>query len=150
MSLTFCWSRFDDLSLFDLHDALHLRSLVFVEEQACAYADVDGRDPDAWHLLARGDEGVLVAYLRAFAPGALREEAVIGRVVTAQRRKGLGTKLMEEGLRRVAHTWPGAPVFVSAQAHLADWYGRFGFRVSGPGYDEDGIPHVPMVLSPSP
>ncbi len=146
MSLTYHWSPFDELTVHDLHDALHLRALVFVVEQDCAYADVDGRDPDAWHLLARGDEGVLEAYLRAFAPGVLRDEVVIGRVVTAQRRKGLGTKLMEEGMHRVAEQWPRKPVFLSAQAHLAEWYGRFGFRVCGKGYDEDGIPHVPMRI----
>src|SRR3712207_8712977 len=36
------------------------------------------------------------------------------------------------------------PVTLGAQAHLQGWYERFGFRVSGPGYVEDGIPHVPI------
>ena len=39
---------------------------------------------------------------------------------------------------------PGLPILLDAQEHLADWYGRFGFVVSGEPYAEDGIPHVPM------
>jgi ElaA protein len=38
---------------------------------------------------------------------------------------------------------------MGAQAHLEDWYGRFGFRRSGPGYVEDGIPHIPMRREPA-
>jgi ElaA protein len=36
------------------------------------------------------------------------------------------------------------PVVLGAQAHLEDYYRRFGFMRSGPNYDEDGIPHLPM------
>jgi len=144
MAPDFHWTPFHGLSVVDLHDALRLRADVFVVEQDCAYADVDGRDPTAWHLLARSPEGELVAYLRAFAPGVERREAVIGRVVTGPRGEGLGTVLMAEGLDRIASQWPEAPVWLSAQAHLAAWYGRLGFAICGPGYDEDGIPHVPM------
>jgi ElaA protein len=52
--------------------------------------------------------------------------------------------LMQEGLARIGEQWPGHPVWLSAQAHLEPWYRRLGFAVCGPGYDEDGIPHVPM------
>lgn len=38
---------------------------------------------------------------------------------------------------------------LGAQAHLESWYEQFGFRRSGPGYDEDGIPHVPMRREPA-
>lgn len=143
VDVTYRWAPFGDLDLIDLHDALALRARVFVVEQDCAYADVDGLDPEAWHLLGRAD-GELVAYLRAFPPASQRAETVIGRVVTGPRRAGLGTALMEEGLRRAASTWGDHPSWLSAQAHLAPWYGRLGFDVCGPGYDEDGIPHVPM------
>ena len=40
------------------------------------------------------------------------------------------------------------PVTLGAQAYLEGWYERFGFRRSGPGYVEDGIPHVPMRREP--
>jgi ElaA protein len=47
---------------------------------------------------------------------------------------------MAEGIALCA----GFPITLGAQAHLESWYERFGFRRSGPGYVEDGIPHVPM------
>ena len=51
---------------------------------------------------------------------------------------------MRQGLLRADERWPGHPVWLSAQAHLAAWYARLGFDLCGPGYDEDGIPHGPM------
>lgn len=150
MDTTFRWTPFAELTLLDLHDALALRARVFVVEQDCAYADVDGMDPHAWHLLGRGQHGELVSYLRVFPPGVQREEVVIGRVVTGPRGHGLGTALMREALARVSSTWSDHPTWLSAQAHLAEWYGRLGYRVCGDGYDEDGIPHVPMRRAASP
>jgi len=52
---------------------------------------------------------------------------------------------MEEGIAMCA----GFPVTLGAQAYLEQWYGRFGFVTSGPGYVEDGIPHVPMRRDPA-
>ena len=37
-----------------------------------------------------------------------------------------------------------APCVLDAQEHLTALYGGFGFVPSGPGYDWDGVPHVPM------
>jgi ElaA protein len=37
------------------------------------------------------------------------------------------------------------PSVLDAQAHLADFYARFGYKVSGDTFVEDGIPHVPMA-----
>jgi ElaA protein len=36
------------------------------------------------------------------------------------------------------------PVVLGAQVQAQGFYARLGFAVDGPGYDEDGIPHVPM------
>lgn len=36
-----------------------------------------------------------------------------------------------------------------AQEHLEHWYGRFGFVRTGDTYDGDGIPHVPMLRTPT-
>jgi ElaA protein len=33
---------------------------------------------------------------------------------------------------------------LASQAHLAGFYGRYGFVATGPEYLDDGIPHVPM------
>lgn len=131
--------QFADLRSEDLYAILRLRSDVFVVEQDCVYADLDGRDvePSARHLWIADAAGA-TAYVRLLDDGDTRR---IGRVVTRAdaRSAGLAARLIEHA---VAHST--GPWVLHAQAHLADWYGRFGFAVTGPGFTEDGIPHVPM------
>jgi len=71
----------------------------------------------------------------------------IGRVVTAAaaRGRGVAAALMTQAVERCIETDATVPIVLGAQAHLADWYARFGFVVSGDRYQEDGIPHVPMT-----
>ena len=132
----------DSLALYEI---LRLRVEVFVVEQTCAYPELDGRDvePGA-ELLWVTDSGDVVATLRVLrdGDGALR----VGRVATAPaaRSRGVASDLMRAALDRCAEVDPSAPVVLDAQAHLASWYGRFGFVVDGDPFDEDGIPHVPM------
>ncbi len=134
----------DELEASTLYAMLRLRVDVFVVEQACPYPDLDGRDTEAdaqhWWVEEGGEP---VCYLRLLTEpdGASR----IGRVVTrpAARGAGLAATLLR---RALASERCRRPVHLGAQAHLADWYASFGFRVVGPVYDEDGIPHVPMTL----
>ncbi|MBX2803395.1 MAG: GNAT family N-acetyltransferase [Myxococcales bacterium] len=142
------WASLPELTTSELHEALRLRSEVFVVEQDCVYLDLDGRDPEAMHLLGIRD-GQLGAYLRAFGPDA-HGHLHIGRVVVGRsfRGTGLGTTLMREGMGRARARWGPHPVQIAAQAHLRGFYGELGFEVVGPGYDEDGIPHVPMRAAP--
>lgn len=139
------YKAFGELSVAELYEILTLRAQVFVVEQDCAYQDLDGADASAMHLMFWGPERTLAAYLRSFPPGSLREEIVIGRVVTlpSARGQGLGRELMREGMRRAWRQWGDHPIHLSAQAHLKDWYNSLGFVVCGPGYPEDGIPHLP-------
>lgn len=141
------WQRFQGLGLDDLYDALALRCGVFVLEQCCAYQDPDGVDRLAWHLLGRDAAGVLQAYLRVVDPGVKYTEPSLGRVVTAPERRGsgLGRQLVAEGLARCEAAWPGRGNRISAQAHLADFYAEFGYRVVGEPYLEDNIPHLEML-----
>lgn len=136
-----------ELSKNDLYAALMLRTRVFVVEQRCAYQEVDGLDllGDTRHLLGwQGEE--LVAYLRLLDPLLNDGEVVIGRVVIAEtaRGTGLGHALMEQALAVCAGQWPGVPVYMSAQAHLQGYYGRYGFSVVSEVYLEDDIPHIGM------
>lgn len=142
------WSRFGELSLDDLYDALALRSRVFVLEQG-PYLDADGLDRAAWHLLGRDAQGTLQAYLRVVDPGAKYGEPSIGRVVTSPelRGTGAGRALVDEGVQRCGAAWPGRAIRISAQAHLQRFYGGFGFEPVGETYLEDDIPHIEMLRS---
>ncbi|MFI7600547.1 GNAT family N-acetyltransferase [Actinoplanes sp. NPDC049681] len=133
-------ASFRDLDVTTLYAILKLRVDVFVVEQECPYPEIDGRDeePGTRHVwLARGDE--ILAYLRILDEGGTER---IGRVVTAPhaRKGGHASRLIEHALTVVGNR----PAVLGAQAHLAGFYGRFGFVVAGDGYVEDGIPHVPM------
>ena len=145
MAPRWTWKPFAELDLHELYDLLALRQEVFVVEQDCPYKDADGLDHQAFHLLGYDEVG-LIAYLRAFAPGVQRADAVIGRVITSPRARGtgLGRPLMREGERCVRQLFPTATIHLSAQAHLEGFYSSLGYVVTGPGYLEDGIPHLPM------
>ncbi|MCB8837252.1 GNAT family N-acetyltransferase [Aurantimonas sp. VKM B-3413] len=143
------WSAFEDLSGREVHDLLRLRMDVFVVEQACAFAEIDGKDPGAIHL-RRLVGGELAGCLRVFAPSAPDFRVRIGRIATAARHRGggLGHELMAEALRLCAERFQGAAIDLSAQAHLAGFYGRHGFLPVSDIYLEDGIPHLDMRRPP--
>jgi len=133
-----------DLDARKLYDLLRLRVDVFVVEQACPYGELDGRDLEegARHYWLSGDGwgGPMLGCLRLLAePGG---EYRIGRVCTDRsvRGRGLGKQLMEAALAEVGDD----PCVLDAQEHLAGLYGAYGFVPTGPAYDWDGVPHLPM------
>jgi ElaA protein len=131
---------FAELGAPELLGLLRLRVDVFVVEQRCAYAEIDGRDdePATRHVWWAEPDGPPVSYVRLLDDGAQRR---IGRVVTAPHRRGEG--LAAALVRHLLATSDG-PWVLHAQSHLAAWYGDLGFGVTGPEFVEDGIPHVPM------
>jgi ElaA protein len=139
-------ATFDELSPTDLYGILRLRSEVFVVEQDCVFLDLDDRDHEttAEHLWTTDDHGV-TATVRLLHEGGGAWS--IGRVVARadMRSRGLAGHLVSAGLDRLLELG-ASTVHLGAQAHLQDWYGRFGFARSGPRYVEDGILHVPMSL----
>ena len=137
-------ATFADLTVVELYALCRLRIDVFVVEQECPYPELDGRDlePGTEHLWLEQD-GEVLATLRVLDDGPSR---AIGRVATAAgaRGRGLAARLMQEALA----SYGDGPLHLGAQAYLESWYERFGFRRSGEGYVEDGIPHVPMHRDP--
>jgi len=133
-------ASFRDLDTTTLYAILKLRADVFVVEQKCVYADLDGRDtePGTRHLWVSHD-GDIRAYLRILDDGEVER---IGRVVTAPgaRGAGLAARLVDAALTVIGNR----PSVLDAQAHLVRFYARFGYQQTGPEYLEDGIPHVPM------
>lgn len=139
-------AAFSELDAATLYGLLRLRVDVFVVEQKCAYPELDGRDdePDTRHLWIPDGDGTPLAYLRILRDpdGAAR----IGRVVTAARARGRGlaAALMAAALRVIGDR----PSRLDAQTRVAGFYERYGYRVAGEEFLEDGIPHVPMFRPP--
>ncbi len=147
MSVSMRWHTFAELSGSEVYEILSLRQRVFIVEQRCAYNDADGADRFSQHLCGRTPAGELAAYLRLIPPGGRYPIPALGRVTTAPeiRGKGIGRLLIEEGIRRSSSAFPGAPITLSAQAHLEGFYRSFGFLPEGMPHDEDGIMHIMMV-----
>ena len=132
--------RGSDLTTAALHGLLRLRVDVFVVEQRCAYAELDGRDldPGTVHFVLgpaaaplatcacsarRAGNGASGACAPRRPPGGAAGQAAAGGGVAGGRRRAVRARR------------PGAP----------HWAVRWiGFVPSGPGYDWDGVPHVPM------
>jgi len=141
---------FAKLTAQELYDLLTLRQLVFCVEQKCPYLDCDGKDQESLHLLGRDTSGRLVAYARLVPAGVTFDEPSIGRVVNHPdvRRSGVGKELMREAIARTEATFGARPIRIGAQLYLKRFYEQLGFAVASEVYDEDGIPHVQMLLAP--
>lgn len=131
---------FDDLPPRLAYELWRLRQQVFVVEQRSPYPDLDGRDLEqaTRHvLLLEGD--ALVGCLRVLDDGGW---ARIGRVVVAPpaRGRGLAVVLMDRAMEECGDR----EVRLDAQTGLAGFYRGYGFEVTGPEFDEDGVMHVPM------
>lgn len=142
---------FDALRPMELHDLLRLRVDIFVVEQRCAYAEIDGQDPAALHILGEDGKGALVAYARVLPPGP-DGKPHIGRVVVDQQHRGtgIGRTLMERAIRACTGLHPALPIVVQAQAVLEDFYRSLGFVPISGEYLWDGIPHVDMERPSAP
>ena len=155
--ISLVWKRvaFADLTPHQLYELLQLRTDVFVMEQACAFQDMDGYDHQAVHLLGTtsvvGQGERLMAYARLFPAGIKFAEASIGRVITRDtaRGAGLGHVLIHEAIASVAALWGVQPIRIGAQSHLTPYYRQHGFVEVGATYQEDGIGHQDMLLTPA-
>lgn len=140
MSVRVLTTGLDGLDPRTAYDVWRLRQQVFVIEQDCPYPDLDGRDlePTTLHVVLLEDDTVL-GTLRVLDDG---DRARIGRVVVAPsaRGRGLAALMMDEAMAACGER----EVRLDAQTGLTGFYAAYGFEVTGPAFDEDGIMHVPM------
>lgn len=134
---------FEELTRDELYEILKVRSAVFVVEQSCPYQDIDGVDQRSYHVFLE-ERGWILAYLRVFS----RDEATaqMGRVLTIEREKGLGSAVLRVGLQVAREQMGKRCVYLETQAYAAAFYEKEGFCVTSEEFLEDGIPHVKMLL----
>lgn len=137
--------HFSQLTIQELYDILALRVSVFVVEQNCPYQELDGHDKDAYHVWLQDENGIQ-AYLRVLNKGVTMEETAIGRVVTRQRRCGLGLRILDSGINVAKEKFGAKKIMLEAQVYAKSLYEKAGFRQVGEEFLEDGIPHIPMLL----
>ena len=137
--------HFSQLAVQELYDILALRVSVFVVEQSCPYQELDGHDKDAYHVWLYDESGIQ-AYLRVLDKGVTMDEVAIGRVVTRQRRIGLGTTILNIGIEVAKEKYAAKKIMLEAQVYAKRLYEKAGFHQIGEEFLEDGIPHIPMLL----
>ncbi len=141
-----CVRRFDELNADELYDILSLRVAVFVVEQKCPYPELDGRDRQAYHVYFRDERGI-AAYLRVMDTGAVfHDAAAIGRVIARDRRMGLGSRILAEGISVAKENFGATRIRLEAQTYARGLYEKAGFKQVSDEFLDDGIPHIEMLL----
>ena len=137
--------KWDDLSKEEVEKIFSLRSEVFIVEQECPYQDVDGRDPEADHLLLY-EKNILCGYTRIFPKNTYFKEASFGRTVVKKsfRGRGYGHVLVKESLKFLKSK-NETSIKISAQSYLTEFYASHGFVSKGEEYLEDNIPHLSLI-----
>lgn len=145
------------LAALDVHQLYKLRVDVFVHEQRSPYAEIDATDadPQTVHLLAwDADTHELLGTARVF-PAAPADDAALADATGAQigrfalapaaRGTGLGRELLQAAIDLGERMRPGQTLYLEAQAGLVDYYASFGFTPTGEPFDDEGVPHQPML-----
>jgi predicted GNAT family N-acyltransferase len=130
----------------ELEKAFAIRVRVFVREQKVPEEiELDRDDERAAHFLAFSGENA-VGTARVVMHG---KSAKIGRmaVLKSYRRRGVGKKLLKCAVA-VARKQNAQNIYLHAQVPVIAFYETMGFRCAGPVFDEAGIPHRKMILSP--
>lgn len=137
--------RFDQLSTHELYQILKLRVDVFVVEQKCPYEEIDNLDYHAIHVYFKeADE--IIAYLRILDKGVESEDVAIGRVISAKRRCGIGSKLLIEGIKAAKENFKAEKIYIEAQSYARKFYENLGFKQISEEFLLDDIPHIKMEL----
>jgi ElaA protein len=141
---------FEELSNQQLYRIMQLRETVFIFEQKCDEAELDGLDFQARHIVIE-NKGAVIAYARFFTPeNTGKNEVILGRFVVAKDHRGQGhaQDIMEGFLKYVVQFYPTATLVLSSQDHARGFYAKYGFQEVGEPYDEAGILHIKMISCP--
>ncbi len=141
--------HFSELSALEYHNLLQLRVAVFVIEQDCPYPEVDGIDPQCYHLLATNiTTNQIIGTARIIPANLLFNEVSIGRIVISPtyRRQKLGTKLLRETIQFIYTKYSKQPVRIAALKYLEHFYHDFKFE-SIREYREYDYDYVEMLLN---
>lgn len=135
-------AKFTDLTTTSLYEILKARVNVFVVEQNCPYPELDDIDYRSIHVYIQENHQIL-AYCRVFQ----RDESMIqiGRVLSTERKKHYGHRVMEQGIKVAKEVFEGNQIYIEAQCYAIAFYEKFGFQTISEPFLEDGIPHVKMI-----
>lgn len=132
---------FAALTKRELYEILRLRMEVFVVEQGGVYQDLDGIDYDSIHIFAQDETGAVLGCVRIFPkpdePGTVQ----VGRLVTRDRRTGLGRRLMEAAREEGKRQLGGKRLYLTGRADAYGFYRRCGYSVAPGDELPEGTPY---------
>ena len=141
--MNFVAKSFNELSNREVYEILKARAKVFMVEQKIWYLDRANVDYSAYHLFLE-ENGEVMAYLRAFS-GGTEGEIHIGRVLSVEHSKGLGTLLMNNAFEFFKENNLKS-IVLNSQITAVRFYEKLGFNTTGQEFIEAGIPHIKMEI----
>jgi len=119
-----------------------VRRAVFIEEQNVPESiELDGLDPDCFHVLASDKNGRPVGTARMDGKGKIGRMAVLHNY----RRQGIGRKMIQ-ALMNYGRKNKITDFHLSAQITALGFYKQMGFEPFGEEFIEAGITHINMKL----
>lgn len=137
--------KFHELNTTELYEILKSRSEIFNMEQNIHYQDLDNIDYRSLHCFFM-KENKVNAYLRAYYENDDKETVRIGRVLTLEHGKGIGSELFTKSLIEIKNRMKCKKIILDAQKHAIGFYERFGFKTVSDDFLEEGVVHVVMEL----
>lgn len=134
---------FDALSVAELYEIMRARDDVFVGEERILYPDADGVDYDCVHVFCEDERGRVVAYARMYREKDEPSSLHMGRVLTRQRGRGLGRRLLDASFE-AARLLGATQIVIDAQRHAEGFYRKCGFVTTSDVFMECGVEHVEM------
>ena len=123
-----------------------IREEVFIKEQGFQN-EFDDLDNKAYHLLLFIDKEP-VATGRMYQKADEKSTYILGRiaVLKAYRNSQLGKKVLSI-LEEKAKDMGGSKIMLSAQMQAQGFYEKYGYKISGEIFYDEGCPHIPMEKS---
>ncbi len=141
--MKFIVKSFSELSLTELYEIIKSRSEIFLLEQNIICQDLDDTDYNSIHCFFVDGKRV-TAYLRAFCSD--KDVVTIGRVLTLEHGKGLGSELMKRSMAEIRKRFRCKKISVHAQKQAVEFYKKLGFHVVSDEFLEEGVIHVTMEI----
>lgn len=139
--MNFIVKTFKELTIDELYEILKSRTEVFLLEQRIICQDLDDMDKESLHCFFTDGKRVR-AYLRAFKSG--EDSVLMGRVLTLEHKKGMGSLLMEKSMNEIKNYFKVKKICVHAQKQAEKFYEKMGFKTVSDEYLEEGVVHVTM------
>lgn len=87
----------------------------------------------------------VVALCRVCPAGTHMKEVSIGRVITTERGRGYGKRIMLQAIETARQQFSAKQIDIEAQVYAQGFYEQVGFRQSSEPFILDGIPHIKMT-----